>query len=199
MLNPLVRPNTPESELALKAAFDHLLSASCVLPKGGYLGFGLHQEYPLNQDGFGNLIDYLKGSDAIIQNVCRQLSSNTALQIIYRGEDGGEDGDFSDFAMIDHFFDFPRHESVEMLESEMKKDGGIYISKPKPVNSEGGNYWPDRDSRLVWVDLTKYTRTETAYLAHGNEAYLGYAYCTLCLIVHVAPFENRTANIKKNR
>src|ERR1700689_4922160 len=99
MPSPLVRPKTSESELALKAAFTRILSDSDFLPEGGLLGFGLCQEYPLNPDvGLGNLIDCLKGSDAIIQSVCCQFSLKTSLRLIYQRED--EDTD--DFAMIDH-------------------------------------------------------------------------------------------------
>lgn len=187
--DPFICPKTSESELALKDAFTRSLSDIDFLPKGGHLGFGLHQEYPLDPDvGLGNLIDCLKGSDAIIQSVCRQLSLRTFLQIVYQDEEN------NDFAMIDRFFDFPRWESLELISLGIEKEGGRYISEPRPVTVEGYHYYASpEESPLVWVtDLTKYTRTKTAYLAHGNEASVGYAYCTVCLIVQIGPFGNRT-------
>jgi hypothetical protein len=201
MLNPLVHPKSSESELALKAAFTRALSDRNFLSEGGHLGFGLCQEYPLNPDfGLGNLIDYLKGSDAIIQTVCRQLSLKTSLRIIYQREpsEGDTDEDTDDFAMIDHFFNFPRWNPIEVLGCEMEEEGGRYIDKPRPVTIEGHNYYASDDFNLVWVtDLTEYTRTKTAYyMVYGNEPCLGYAYCTVCLIVHIGPFGNRTANIE---
>ena len=96
--------------------------------------------------------------------------------------------------MIDRFFDFPAGESLELIDSGIEKRGGRYIFKPRPVTVEGYHYYaiPD-DPPLVWVtDLTKYTHTKTAYLAHGNEASVGYAYCTVCLIVQISPFGNST-------
>jgi hypothetical protein len=117
----LVCPKTSESKLALKAAFACILSDSDFLPEGGLLGFGLCQEYPLNPEvGLGNLIDYLKGSDAIIQSVCHQLSLKSSLRLIYQREDDSEDN--YNFAMIDHFFTFPRWNPVEVLGVEMEKD-----------------------------------------------------------------------------
>jgi hypothetical protein len=197
MPDPLIRPKLSESELALKAAFTRILSEIQFLPEGGLLGFGLRQEYPLNPDvGLGNLIDCLKGSDAIIQSVCRQLSLETSLQIIYQQEDGA-----GDFVMIDHFFNFPRGKSIEVLSSEMGEKGGRLICDPRPVTVEGYHYYPFNiyPSPLLWVtDLTEYTQTKTAYLAHGNEACLDYVYCTVCLIVYIGPFGNRTVNIEKS-
>jgi hypothetical protein len=195
MSSPLVRPKTSESELALKAAFARILSDSDFLPEGGLLGFGLRQKYPLNPDvGLGNLIDYLKGSDAIVQSVCHQLSLKTSLRLIYQRDDE----DTNDFAMIDHFFNFPRWNPVEQLSVEMEEEGGGYISEPKPVPIEGRHYGSG-DFNLVWVtDLTEYTRTKAAYyMVYGNDACLGYAYCTVCLIVHIGPVGNRIMDITK--
>ena len=79
VLDSLVHPKTSESELALKAAFTCCLSDILFLPKGGCLGFGPCQEYLLDPDvSLGNLIDCLKGSDAIIESVCCQLSLRTS-------------------------------------------------------------------------------------------------------------------------
>ncbi|KIM76941.1 hypothetical protein PILCRDRAFT_77326, partial [Piloderma croceum F 1598] len=198
MLNPLVHPKSSESELALKAALTRALSDSNFLPKGGHLGFGLCQEYPINPDlGLGNLDDYLKGSDAVIQNVCRQLALKTSLRIVYQRQP--EEGHEDDSAMIDHFFNFPRWEPIEVLGYEVKREGGRYIDEPKPVTIEGYHYYASDDFNLVWVtDLTEYTRAKTAYyMVYGNEPCLGYAYCTVCLIVHIGPFGNRTANIEQ--
>lgn len=199
MPSPLVRPKTSESELALKAAFTRILSDSDFLPEGGLLGFGLRQEYPLNPDvGLGNLIDCLKGSDAIIQSVCCQFSLKTSLRLIYQREED-EDEDTDDFAMIDHFFNFPRWNPVEQLGPEMEEEGGGYISEPIPVTIDGQHYYASGGLNLVWVtDLMEYTRTKAAYyMVYGNDACLGYAYCTVCLIVRIGPVGNRTMDIEK--
>ena len=163
-------PRHQKPSEALEAAFTRVISDSNFMPEGGHLGFGLRQEYPLNPDvGLGNLIDCLKGSDAILRSVCCQLSLKTSLRIVYQHEE--DDGDST---MIDHFFDFPRWKEIEILSNEIEKEGGKYISKPRPVTVEGYNYYVSEEPRLAWVtDLTEYTRTKTAYLAHGNEACLG--------------------------
>ena len=201
MPSPLVRPKISESELALKIAFTRILSDKDFLPEGGLLGFGLCQEYPLNPDiGLGNLVDCLKGSDAIIRSVCHQLSLKISLRLIYqRDSEDGDDENTDDFAMVDHFFAFPRWNPVELLGYEMKDEGGGYISEPKPVTIDGQHYYASDDFNLVWVtDLMEYTRTKAAYyMVYGNEPCLGYAYCTVCLIVHIGPVGNRTVDIGK--
>ena len=96
--------STFHAEQALKATFDHILSDSNFLLEGGNLGFGLHQEYLLNPNvGLGNLIDCLKGSDAIIQSVCHQLSLTSSLRIIHKMEQ--EEG-HGEFVMINFYILF---------------------------------------------------------------------------------------------
>ena len=197
MPSPLVQPKISESELAFKAAFSRILSDRDFLPRGGLVGFGLCQEYPLNPDvGLGNLADCLKGSDAIIQSVCRQFSLKTSLRLIYQRHDGDEDED-EDFGMIDHFYDFPRWEPVDDLGNELEKEGGKDIRKPSPVTVDGQTYYAD--DYVIWVtDLMEYTRTKVAYyMVYGNDACMGYAYSTVCLIVNIGPVGKRTMDVEK--
>jgi hypothetical protein len=83
----IVVPSTTET--AFKTALSTLLSDKTFMTKGGFLGFGFRHEYPLDpKTGLGNLINCLKGNDAIIQRVCSQLSLQTMLRVIY-GDDTG--------------------------------------------------------------------------------------------------------------
>ena len=193
VLDSFVHPKTSESKLTLKAAFTCCLSDILFLPKGGCLGFGLCQEYLLDPDvGLGNLIDCLQGSDTIVKSVCCQLSLRTSLQIIYYNEDG------DNFSMINCFINFLAWEPVKVISCAIENEGGRFIHTPKPVTLEGNHYQSLDESPLVWVmDLTKYMHMKRAYLAYENESSLGYAYCTVCLMVHIGPFGSRTANIEK--
>ena len=61
--NPLppIVPST--TEVTFKTALATLLSDHTFMEKGGFLGFGLQYEYPLDTKvGIGNLINCLKGS-----------------------------------------------------------------------------------------------------------------------------------------
>ncbi|KIM74761.1 hypothetical protein PILCRDRAFT_14199 [Piloderma croceum F 1598] len=65
-VTPILVPSTTET--AFNAMLLKLLSDPMFMDKGGFLGFGLQHEYPLNQNAsIGNLVNCLKGSDAIIQ------------------------------------------------------------------------------------------------------------------------------------
>ena len=82
---PIVAPSTTET--TFKTALSTLLSNNTFMTRGGFLGFGLRHEYPLDpKAGLGNLINCLKGNDAIIQKVCSQLSLQTMLHVIYGGQ-----------------------------------------------------------------------------------------------------------------
>ena len=78
-----------------------------------------------------------------------------------------------------------------MLSHRMEEKGGRHISAPSPVTPNGYNYYSKLD--VIWVtDLGEYMHTKMAYLAHGNEVCLGYMYCTVCLVVSIGLFGNRT-------
>jgi len=76
-----------KSETGFKSALSTLLSDNSFMTKGGFLGFGLRHEYPLDpKASLGTLIHCLKGNDAIIQKVCNQLSLQAVLRVIYADE-----------------------------------------------------------------------------------------------------------------
>jgi hypothetical protein len=63
-----VVPAPSTGEIAFRTTLSALLSNKTFMEEGGYLGFGLHHEYPLDPNaGLGDLINRLKGSDAIIR------------------------------------------------------------------------------------------------------------------------------------
>lgn len=58
-----------------------------ILPKGGYLGFGLRYEYPMrNNHDFSKMHIALKGSDAMIYEACEEVGLSPKLQLIYGGD-----------------------------------------------------------------------------------------------------------------
>jgi len=193
---PLIRANASETELTLKDAFTRVLSDGTFLPEGGLLGFGLRQEYPLNPEGgLGNLIECLKGGDAIIQSVCRQLSLQTSLRVIYKDERYGQ------FVMVNNLVNFKHCGEVYSLNEALGGKGGRRIHVTGPVFDQldpyqrQGSEFDEEDPKVTWVtDLTEFTRAKAAYVAYGNEANLGYTYGNVCLIVNVGSPDNRTAN-----
>ena len=92
--------------------------------------------------------------------------------------------------MINRFINFPAWEPVEVISCAIENEGGRLIYTPKPVTLKGNHYQSLDESPLVWV-------TDLMYMAYANELSLGYAYCTICLMVHIGLFGSRTANIEK--
>jgi hypothetical protein len=156
------------------------------MEEGGYLGFGLQHEYPLDpKAGLGDLINCLKGSDAIIQRVCSQLSLLTQLRVIY--VDNKADKGPS-FIMVDDIIDYSEHGWIETsigLHMTLY-DGGECISITSLVADMAAKYVPElenldyytkgefEDDHIVdvdWVtDLTGLMAAKTLYTAYSNAA-----------------------------
>lgn len=86
---------TPPSSnrLLFKSAFEHVLKDPTFLPEGGYLGFGLRHVYPLERkpkktDTLDYLKNCLKGSDANLIAVCRDLSLEASIWMLYSDAEG---------------------------------------------------------------------------------------------------------------
>ncbi|TFK70194.1 hypothetical protein BDN72DRAFT_870443 [Pluteus cervinus] len=70
----------------LQTAVTSLLQDERVLPQGGYFGFGLRFTYPAFGQKGSNLqlvLEQLKGSDALLKQVCDTLSLSTTLEVVF--------------------------------------------------------------------------------------------------------------------
>lgn len=181
---PISAPSA--NETAFATTLSALLSDKTFMEKGGYLGFGLQHEYPLDpKAGLGNLASCLKGSDAIIQKICSELSLQTMLRVIYEDETG-ENGPC--FVMVDNIVDYSERGSVDMSIGVMMMDyeGGKRVAITGPIADEAARHGyqdydsddsddideGDKDDRIDvdWVtDLTNLTVAKTPYIAYGNE------------------------------
>ncbi|KAH7883313.1 hypothetical protein F5I97DRAFT_1939134 [Phlebopus sp. FC_14] len=57
-----------------------------LLPDGGYLGFGLRNQYIYDDSqSHSTLLDKLKGADRVLAEVCEELGLDFELKAIYRG------------------------------------------------------------------------------------------------------------------
>lgn len=146
---------TPQAELALKTAFTRVLSDSDFLEKGGHLGFGLRQEYPLNPEGgLVNLIECLKGSDAIIRHVCCQLSLQTSLRVIYKDEG------YEEFVVVNDFVDFKYFGEVYTLSEASREEVDTYSCQGP--------------SLMAWINSDPVTALRTKSLGDGSDRIRAY-------------------------
>ena len=151
-------------EVALKTTLSELLDDSAFLHNGGYIGFGLRHEYPLKTGSRGNLramLNYLKGSDAVVKKVCEALSLKCSLKVIYKG--GKRQ------VMVDHLVELDGYGEIE------DRIDHVLRQLPGAVSD-----------RVWWItDMASFNKVKSAYVAYGNEATLDYLYGTMALIVHV--------------
>jgi hypothetical protein len=174
------------AEVAFRTTLSALLSDKTFMEEGGYLGFGLQHEYPLDpKAGLGDLINCLKGSDAIIQRVCSQLSLLTQLRVIYA--DNKKDKGPS-FMMVNDVIDYSECGLIETsIGWQMTVyDGGERVAITGSVADKAAiiipevenlDYYTAGESEhnyvvdVDWVtDLTGLTAVKTSYTAYGNAA-----------------------------
>lgn len=117
---------------ALKAAFLRLLSDTTYCRNGGYLGFGLRHEYPSRcMYSFpDHLKKCLKGSDAVLRKVCRDLGLQARLKILYHTDAGVVLSGYNleSGVRIESAWDYP---SGTALANELRRDyRGKLVCKP---------------------------------------------------------------------
>jgi len=189
-------PQLPHSVSAesFKSEFSSLLADPNFLPSGGHLGFGLRYQYPIPTKteiilipnlhfGVGvfpltGLLDNLKGSDATLFRVCRELGLVISLRVVYE----------SSLALImlriapDLSYMGEIHSTTRVL----TKTYGGKIIKMFDEEDEDQNYTVDMD--VQWVTpMTEFTRSKTDYVAYGNEADLSTSYGNVVALVSVGP------------
>ena len=165
------------------------------MAKGGFLGFGLRHEYPLNpKASLGDLINCLKGNDAIIQRVCSQLSLQTMLRVVYADETEDE---APYFVMVKDIVDYSEDCDIDtgIGEVSTQYEGGKRVSITGSIADEarreglegyGSNHHAkDEYIDVDWVtDLTKFTVAKTSYITYGNEAHMDFVSLRPCKVAY---------------
>ncbi|KAF9525206.1 hypothetical protein CPB83DRAFT_796716 [Crepidotus variabilis] len=182
---PIVSVDAIERDGALKESLQLLLKDPEFLPDGGALGFALNHKYPFNPDStrLQNVLPWLKGPDAGLRELCKEVSLEVSLKAVYFDPDSGED------ILLDYFFGFNGDVSDSLVEHivEMEQEG-LVIYDPERVSE------PEREESvaLIWArPLQKVNRFHSAYAAYGNEASLEYAYGEVCLVATIPPASER--------
>jgi hypothetical protein len=195
---------TKEDETALRDSLSSLLRNPDVLPNGGYLGFGLEFMYPIvaGVTKLKDLINSLKGSDAMIKRVLEQLGLDPKLTVIYESVKEGyekiEKDGHTDYlptitttqVMLDEMDRFPNWQVEDGIVDALSSVGGIVICGADEEGLYNNVGYPRRSikaKKVLWITpLTSFSRVKTSYIAYGNEASLGYSYGNLCLVVKKA-------------
>lgn len=188
---------TSPYETALKNAFIAMIRDQSYLPKGGLVGFGLRHEYPVakNCRSVVHLVESLKGTDAILMKVCKDLGLTADLWMVY--EEAYYGGSLQVLC--------PRRMDLHAVIDEeswslMRDCGGKVIKIMRDGYTDESDFALDEipkvDVTVNWATEmapANVRKTETAYGTYGNEPGVGYAYGSLCLIVQIARADRRNA------
>ncbi|KAH9927888.1 hypothetical protein B0H21DRAFT_124049 [Amylocystis lapponica] len=196
-LNPAVEEH-PVVEPALKAEFRRLLEDRMFMPEGGHIMFGLQHQYPVDldtydyewngRDALQAISAYLKGSDAAVQRVCRELGLKTSLQLVFEDDERDWLTTLIACDRLVHLVDDAMYE--EPLRNVLREEyGGKRLS---PLDEDEDEDEDEEDLEVVWAtQLPTFNRLRATYLTYGNEASLAYTYANLCLLVDVGGFSMR--------
>ncbi|XP_055353958.1 uncharacterized protein LOC129599674 [Paramacrobiotus metropolitanus] len=192
-----------EKEQTFKANLAKLLDEPDFLPKGGLIGFGLQYQYPIAVDlkkPFGSTMEYLKGSDAMIRRVCKELSLPIQLKV-YTQDDRENVA-----VLTDHVIQFKESSWVDgyVFQELAREKGAIVLLNEDKGDSDGEDrddcddedWSPDLEGMggvsIQWItEMAQRNITRTAFVFHGNQPELDYCYGTMCLIAEVGPAGDR--------
>ncbi|KIK57157.1 hypothetical protein GYMLUDRAFT_229413 [Collybiopsis luxurians FD-317 M1] len=151
-----------------KAMMEYL--ADPEYPKGTLLCFGLAHCYPISHHDdnlyeLRELSSYLKGSDALIFRVCKELGLKPKLLVYYRSRKGY------------------RKTSQEYLARNFCESSDHYGDDYDEVDHlEGQGMTRIKGKKCVWVTpRLKKSGKESNYIHYGNEASLGTVYGEICI------------------
>ena len=182
-LAPTLPQSVVDEEARLRAALQTLLQDPALLPKGGYLAFGLRFMYPLDRKSpLQDLIPHMKGIDARVVRVCRSLGLEGQLKVVYEDDTeyegnprygyyrydpvkGGEQG--VKLAMH-RFVNYDQVYEGDTFGEYLLHDGAVRV---RNMGTEELHREDDEDEHIpsteaLWVtELTKINRVENQYSA----------------------------------
>ncbi|TFK45640.1 hypothetical protein OE88DRAFT_1715329 [Heliocybe sulcata] len=207
-------------ESQFREIFQRLLDDPTFLPEGGNLGFGLAHQYPVEtgmrtgatgdpRRSISRARDSLKGSDAILMSVARELSLDTSLKVIYEESFKVMTDDMKIDPSADAALD-PIEELVQLGEGAIVEDG------IKLMENSGNDKPSEEDEaiesfrvimndieeeeepvelpkeKVYWVtNMSDFNEFAEPYVPYGNASVLHYMYGNMCLLVHVGPYGAR--------
>ena len=162
---------------ALHKCLSTLLDNTEFLPDGGYLGFGLRYMYPIttNTESYGlyEVINSLKGSDAVIKRVLDQLDLSPKLKILH--EVKNDDDDCSALqVMLDSVSSFPEERSDDVTRKEALSEapGAVVLRETDEDFSVINCFGTMPTKKIHWVTpLTNFTRITMLVHVGKNSAY----------------------------
>ncbi|CAL1709142.1 unnamed protein product [Somion occarium] len=182
----------------LRGAFRGLLADPAFLPNGGHLGFGLHRGYALDLENrsLDYVVDCLKGSDATLLQVCRDLGLLLKFYVVFDDEGSVTICDKlpsmeNDDVEVSVAYHLRKYYGGKIIERDADDDS----YRGRSDNEDGNSV----DMKVYWVnEVTKHTQVKDSYIAYGNESFLAFVYGYGCVIVDVGPYGSRNSDEEDN-
>jgi hypothetical protein len=178
-----------QTDVELERVFKELLGDTSFMPEGGNLGFGLRHQYPILSKGRkikpDGLSGVLKGCDAALFRVCKQLGLRSSFQFFI---------DAGSLWLCPYMPDLSEYseQNYESFGEEMKRHGARFVG-----GNDGDEYDSDDDDYedpmlLEWVTSpTEINQASAQYIAYGNEATVEHIYGDACFIVEINDLQGR--------
>lgn len=167
------------------------------LPNGGLIGFGLSHRYPfdINRTEPPQIYHDLRGPDALLGDLCRELGIDVSLKALYHNDDQ------PDFCLVDSFVS-KYHINTEIEDSVMdllvNEYDAIYCRDAAMEHGYCQHTEGDETTPVVWIKaLNKSNALESIDAVYGNESSWGTLYGELCLVAAVVPASERLPGANK--
>lgn len=192
---PLYSKIVDASYQQLKHAFEEMLTDSNTLPDGGYLGFGLRRRYGLTHSTkLDTLSENLKGGDALIMEVCRDLSLDVCLRILYHSDEPWHRNEPKpDDILVDRSPDLQGYCFCEPIVRYIMEEcpGAVRVARSLSFGLKQRETTPDITIEWVLDDIDNGEVVQNTVVAYGNEPAMKEVYGRVCLIIAVGPPHDR--------
>ncbi|KAK2459622.1 hypothetical protein APHAL10511_008377 [Amanita phalloides] len=154
-----------------KATLQSLLLDEAFLPNGGLLAFGLQHGYALPSKAFTEPLDkYLKGSDAEILHMAKELSLGTSLWTLVKN-------DTSQYLC---------QENVDLEGNSFYSEEGSFGEWFKNFTHTAKRLRKCGRFKVHWITKPSEANVDKqAYGVYGNEASVDFAYNSICLLLKI--------------
>ena len=161
----------------VRNALKELVDDESAFPAEGILGFGLMHQYSINRYDEDNgtsynlseLPKFLKGSDALVYSVCKDLGLDVTLQALYKteGRDFRKKSRYHDYYLTPNF----------IKEWSYEESDDVYRGLDNVFCSDKQN-----NRLIVITKMLKSSRVRSCFLTYGNEPSLDWVYAAIWLV-----------------
>ncbi|KAF4567365.1 hypothetical protein EYR40_006364 [Pleurotus pulmonarius] len=195
-------PRAPSHDIAshpLRVELEKALKEPTFLADGGFIGWGLQYDYPVQsrpiegrrrrKNHLDAVAENLKGEDAIVAQICEELKLTAKTYVIFETEENQPD---IILRHIPNLSDVPNEETYSHLADLPDAIEVVDGTHPIKATKDGR---ANRPEVIWWLNDPKYVNAEVPHIGWGNQAGLDYEYGCFCLLIEVDDYEARVGDV----